>query len=82
MILIGHREVQCEKVCNQEKIGKRTKFLSELSDPESLDGSPTDSETINQAIKERETRLTRKQYVPQMESPILLLDKSVGADTN
>ena len=65
MILVGHREVQCEKVCNQEKFGKRTKCLSELSDPESLDGSPTDSETINQEIKARETRLTRKQSVPQ-----------------
>jgi hypothetical protein len=52
MILIGHREVQCEKVCNQEKIGKRTKYLSELSDPDILDGFPTDSETrksINQS---------------------------------
>jgi hypothetical protein len=39
--------------------------LSELSDPESLDGSPTDSETKKQAIKARETRLTRKQSVPQ-----------------
>ena len=39
--------------------------LSELSDPESLDGSPTDSETINQAIKAMETRLTMKQFVPQ-----------------
>jgi hypothetical protein len=39
--------------------------LSELSDPESLDGSPTDSKTRKQEIKVRETRLTRKQYVPQ-----------------
>jgi hypothetical protein len=39
--------------------------LSELSDPESLDGSPIDSETRKQAIKARETRLTRKQSVPQ-----------------
>ena len=39
--------------------------LSELSDPESLDGSPTDSETRKQAIKARETRLTRKQSIPQ-----------------
>jgi hypothetical protein len=39
--------------------------LSELSDPESLDGSPTDSETRKQEIKARETRLTRKQSVPQ-----------------
>jgi hypothetical protein len=38
--------------------------LSELSNPESLDGSPIDSETIKQAIKARETRLTRKQFVP------------------
>ena len=38
--------------------------LSELSDPESLDGSSTDSETRKQAIKARETRLTMKQYVP------------------
>jgi hypothetical protein len=56
--------------------------LSELSEPESLDGSPTDSETRKQAIKARETRLTRKQSVSPVESPILLLDKSVGADTN
>jgi hypothetical protein len=39
--------------------------LSELSDPESLDGSPTDSKTRKQAIKARETRLIRKQYDPQ-----------------
>jgi hypothetical protein len=30
---------------NKEKIRKRTKSLNELLDPESLDGSPTDSET-------------------------------------
>ena len=36
IILTGHREVQCEKVCNQEKFGKRTKLLSELLDLESL----------------------------------------------
>jgi hypothetical protein len=65
MILTGHREVQCEKVCNQEKFGKRTKILSELLDRESLDGSPTDSETRKQAIKERGTRLTKKQSIPQ-----------------
>ena len=65
MILTGHGEVQCENVCNQEKFGKRTKILSELSDLEGLDGSPTVSETINQEIKARETRLTRKQSVPQ-----------------
>ena len=64
MILAGHREVQCEKVCNQQKFGKKTKLLSELSDPESLDGSPTDSEIKNQTSKERETILTRKQSVP------------------
>jgi hypothetical protein len=40
--------------------------LSELSDPESLDGSPTDFETRKQAIRARETRLTRKQSVPQL----------------
>ena len=56
--------------------------LSELSDPESLDGSPTDSETRKQAIKERKTRLTRKQSVSLVESPIFLLDKSIGVDTN
>jgi hypothetical protein len=39
--------------------------LSELSDLESLDGSPTDSKTRKQEIKARETRLTRKQFVPQ-----------------
>jgi hypothetical protein len=38
--------------------------LSEVSDPKSLDGSPTDSETRKKAIKARETRLTRKQFVP------------------
>jgi hypothetical protein len=50
--------VQCENGYKQEKFGKRTKFLRELSDPESLDRSHTDSETIKQAIKARETRLT------------------------
>ena len=45
MILASHREVQCEKVCNQVKFGKGTKILSELLGPESLYGSPTDSET-------------------------------------
>jgi hypothetical protein len=64
------------------KFGKRTKILSELLDPESLDGSPTDSETRKQTIKARETRLTRKQSVPQWSRQFLLLDKSVGADTN
>ena len=24
VILVGHRKVQCEKVCNQAKFGKRT----------------------------------------------------------
>ena len=47
------------------KFEKRMKILSELSNPESLDGSPTDLETRKQAIKERETRLTRKQSGPQ-----------------
>ena len=56
--------MQCENG-KQEKFGKRTKFLRELSDPESLDRSPTDSETIKQAIKARETRLTRKESDPQ-----------------
>jgi hypothetical protein len=45
MVLAGYREVQCEKVCNQGKFGKGTKILSELLGPESLYGSPTDSET-------------------------------------
>jgi hypothetical protein len=49
---------------NKEKFEKGLN-LSELSDPESLDGSPTDSETRKQEIKARETRLTRKQSVPQ-----------------
>jgi hypothetical protein len=49
---------------NKQKFEKGLN-LSELSDPESLDGSPTDSETKKQAIKARETRLTRKQSVPQ-----------------
>jgi hypothetical protein len=48
---------------NKQKLGKGLN-LSALSDPESLDGSPTDSETRKQAIKARETRLTRKQSVP------------------
>jgi hypothetical protein len=56
--------VKCENVCNQKEFGKRTKSLSELSDPESLDGSPIDSETIKQEIKARETRLTRKPSFP------------------
>jgi hypothetical protein len=34
------------------KFGKRTKFLRELSDPESLDGSPTDSDTKNKQSKQ------------------------------
>jgi hypothetical protein len=65
VILAGYRKVQCKKVCNQAKFGERTKILSKHSDPESLDGSPIDSETRKQAIKARETRLTRKQSVPQ-----------------
>ena len=48
---------------NKQKFEKGLN-LSELLDPESLDGSPTDSETRKQAIKTRETRLTRKQSVP------------------
>jgi hypothetical protein len=34
------------------KFGKREKILRELSDPESLDGSPTDSETENKQSKQ------------------------------
>ena len=49
---------------NKQKFEKGLN-LSELLDPESLDGSPTGSETRKQAIKSRETRLTRKQSVPQ-----------------
>jgi hypothetical protein len=45
MVLTGYREVQCETICNQGKFGKGTKILSELLGPESLYGSPTDSET-------------------------------------
>ena len=48
---------------NKQKFEKGIN-LSELLDPESLDGSPTDSETRKQEIKVRETRLTRKQFVP------------------
>ena len=48
---------------NKQKFEKGLN-LSELSDPEGLDGSPTDLETRKQAIKSRETRLTRKQSVP------------------
>jgi hypothetical protein len=48
---------------NKQKFEKGLN-LSELSDPESLDGSPTDSETKKQTIKARKTRLTRKQSVP------------------
>jgi hypothetical protein len=50
----------------KENFEKRTGNLSELLDPESLDGCPTDSETKKQVIKGRETRLTRKQSVPSM----------------
>jgi hypothetical protein len=42
---VGCVWVQCGSVCKQKKFGKRTKGLSELSNPESLDGCPTDSET-------------------------------------
>jgi hypothetical protein len=49
---------------NKQKIEKGIN-LSELSDPKSLDGSLTDLETRKQAIKARETRLTRKQFSPQ-----------------
>jgi hypothetical protein len=49
---------------NKQKFEKGLN-LSELSNPESMDGSPTDLETRKQAIKARETRLTRKQSVPQ-----------------
>ena len=49
---------------NKQKFEKGLN-LSELSNPESLDGSPTGSETRKQAIKARETRLTRKQSDPQ-----------------
>jgi hypothetical protein len=45
VVLAGHREVPCKKVCNQGKFGKKTKLLSELIGLESLYGSPTDSET-------------------------------------
>jgi hypothetical protein len=63
-VFIGCIQVKCGNVCNQKEFGKRTKILNELSDPESLDGSPTDSETRKEAIKARETRLTRKQSDP------------------
>jgi hypothetical protein len=56
-VFAGHIQVQCGNVYNQKEFGKRTKSLSELSDPESLDGSPTYSVTRNQAIKARETKL-------------------------
>jgi hypothetical protein len=36
VILAGYRRVQCEKVCNQENFGKKTKLLRELLDPGSL----------------------------------------------
>jgi hypothetical protein len=49
---------------NKQKFEKGLN-LSELSDPESLDGSPIDSKTGKQAIKARETRLTRRQFAPQ-----------------
>jgi hypothetical protein len=48
---------------NKQKIEKGLN-LSELSDPENLDGSPTDSETRKQEIKARETRLTGKNSFP------------------
>jgi hypothetical protein len=63
-VFAGCIQVKCGNVCNQKEFGKMTKTLSELSDPKSLDGFPTDSETRNQVIKTRETRLTRKQCVP------------------
>jgi hypothetical protein len=59
-VFAGCIQVKCGNVCNQKEFGKRAKSLSELLDPESLDGSPTDLETRKQAIKARETRLTRK----------------------
>jgi hypothetical protein len=49
----------------KKKMEKGQKKNCEFSDPESLDGSPTDSEMINQSIKARETRITKKQSVPQ-----------------
>jgi hypothetical protein len=49
---------------NKQKFEKGLN-LSELSDPKSLDGSPTDLETRKQAIKAMETKLTRKKSVPQ-----------------
>jgi hypothetical protein len=49
---------------NKQKFEKGIN-LSELLDPDSLDGSPTDLETRKQEIKARETRLTRKQSDPQ-----------------
>jgi hypothetical protein len=50
-------------VVNKQNLEKRKTFLRELLDPKSLDGSPTDSETRKEAIKARETRLTRKPFV-------------------
>jgi hypothetical protein len=47
-----------------KKLFEKGLNLSELSDPESLDGSPTNSETRKQEIKARETGLTRKQSIP------------------
>ena len=64
IILIGTKGYSARMPINKKKFEKGLN-LSELSDAESLDGSPTDSETKKQAIKPRETRLTRKQSVPQ-----------------
>jgi hypothetical protein len=36
VILMGYREVQCEKVCNQANFGKMAELLRELLDPGSL----------------------------------------------
>jgi len=44
-VFVGCVRLQCGIVCKQNKFGKRTKDLSELSNPEGLDGCPADSET-------------------------------------
>jgi hypothetical protein len=48
----GCIQVKCGNVCNQKEFGKRTNILSELSDPKSLDGSPTDSKPENKQSKQ------------------------------
>jgi hypothetical protein len=60
-----HMGYNAEMPVNKGKLEKREKILNELSDPESLDGSPTYSYTRTQTIKARKQGKLGKQYVPQ-----------------